>query len=151
MWGFLLRGKIIYHKKPIFYPSQIDFSVWMRYHECMVSRIIFVGVCVGGMAALGSLVFFLLLVNPEYLGFSGFLLFYCSLFVALWSSFFIAGDRFFQRRRGTRGYVLTRRSALAAFVATGSATLAQMSFFSGYTLLALLGVALAAEYWFARR
>lgn len=117
----------------------------------MVSRIIFVGVCVVGMAALGSLVFFLLLVNPEYLGFSGFLLFYCSLFVALWSSFFIAGNRFFQRRRGKRGYALTRRSALAAFVATGSATLAQMNFFSGYTLLALLGAALALEYWFARK
>ncbi|MEK7493597.1 MAG: hypothetical protein AAB630_00410 [Patescibacteria group bacterium] len=117
----------------------------------MVSRIIFLGVCVMGVAALGSLGFFLLMVNPEYLGFSGFLLFYLSLFAALWSSFFILGERFLQRHRGKRRYALARRSALAAVVATGSVTLAQMSFFSGYALLALFGVALAAEYWFARR
>lgn len=104
-----------------------------------------------GVAALGSLGFFLLLVNPEYLGFSGFLLFYLSLFVALWSSFFILGERFLQHHRGKWRYALARRSALAAFVATGSVTLAQMNFFSGYSLVALAGAALVAEYWFARR
>ncbi|MEK7487888.1 MAG: hypothetical protein AAB598_01035 [Patescibacteria group bacterium] len=117
----------------------------------MVSRILFVGVCMAGVVALGSLVFFLLLVNPEYLGFSGFLLFYFSLFVALWSLFFIAGNRFVRHHRGTWKYALVRRSALGAVVATGSVTLAQMNFFSGYALLALIGAVFAAEYWLARR
>lgn len=117
----------------------------------MVSRIIFLGVCVMGVAALGSLGFFLLLVNPEYLGFSGFLLFYLSLFVALWSLFFILGERWLRQHRGKWRYALARRGALGAIVATGSVTLAQMDFFSGYTLLALIGAVLAAEYWFARR
>ncbi len=123
----------------------------MSYYERMVSRIIFVGVCMMGVAALGSLGFFLLLVNPEYLGFSGFLLFYLSLFLALWVLFFIIGNRFFQRRRGKRGYAIARRSALAALVTAGSVTLAQMNFFSGYALLALFGAAFAIEYWLARR
>src|SRR3989344_4012036 len=116
----------------------------------MVSRLLFLGVCVMGVAALGSLVFFLLLGNPEYLGFSGFLLFYLSLFVVLWSSFFIIGGRFLQGHRGKWRYALARRSVLGAFVATGSVALAQMNLFSGYTLLALAGAALATEYWFAR-
>ncbi|MCR4322584.1 MAG: hypothetical protein NUV61_00660 [Candidatus Azambacteria bacterium] len=117
----------------------------------MVSRIIFFVVCVMGVAALGSLGFFLLFVNPEYLGFSGFLLFYSSLFTALWSSFFIVGKRFVRRRRGKKGYMLARRSALAACVVTGGVTLAHADFFSGYALLTLVGVAITAEYWFARK
>lgn len=117
----------------------------------MVSRILFVGVCIAGVAALGSLGFFLLMINPEYLGFSGFLLFYLSLFVALWSLFFIIGERLLRQHRGRWRYALARRSALGAVVATGSVTLAQMNFFSGYTLLALCGAVLATEYWLARR
>lgn len=117
----------------------------------MVSRIIFLGVCVMGVAALCSLVFFLLFVNPEYLGFSGFLIFYFSLFVALWSLFFIAGGLFLRRYRGKRGHALARRSAFLAVIATGSVTLAQMNFFSGYTFFALFGAALALEYWITKK
>jgi len=117
----------------------------------MVSRIIFLGVCVMGVAALGSLGFFIFLVNPEYLGFSGFLLFYLSLLAAVWSLFFILGERWLRQHRGKWRYALARRSVLGAVVVTGSVTFAQMGFFSGYALLALCGAALIAEYWFARR
>lgn len=106
----------------------------------MVSRITFWIVCIACAASLSSLAFFLLFVNPDYIGITGFAAFYASVFAAFWSIMFIAGSLFFERRR-TRAALrqaLVRRTGLFAAGAVGVIALSHLDAFTWY------GVALIA-------
>lgn len=125
----------------------------LRYYMDMVSRITFFGVCVACAASLGSLAFFLFFTNPDYLGISGFAVFYASLFIALWTVFFLAGSRFFARRRVSASLrrSFTRRTALCAGCALSIIGLSQLDILSWYAAGAVVGVAAFIDYRFSGR
>lgn len=119
----------------------------------MVSRVMFFGVCVACAASLGSLAFFLLFTNPDYIGISGFAFFYASLFAALWNILFLAGSFVIHRKRvrASLRHSLVRRSGMCAAVATGSVVLMQLGLFTWYAFLLLVCAAIIIDHRFAGR
>lgn len=119
----------------------------------MVSRITFFGVCVACAASLSSLAFFLFFTNPDYLGISGFAVFYASLFVALWSVLFLVGSRFYARRRVSASLrrSFTRRTALCAGCALSVLGLSHLGLLSWYAAAGVAGVAVFIDYRFSGR
>ncbi|MBI1755462.1 hypothetical protein HY250_03135 [Candidatus Azambacteria bacterium] len=96
--------------------------------------------------------FFLFLVDPAYLSFSGFLLFYLSVFAWVWS-FFLLGGHFLLggRKKRSLGGAFARRTALLALLVATSIFLSHTNLFSLYAFIALLALVIFAEYMFMRR
>lgn len=125
----------------------------MRYHICMVSRIMFWVVCLACAASLSSLAFFLLFVNPDYIGISGFAVFYASLFAALWSIFFLAGSSAIHRKRvrASLRHSLVRRSGLCAACILGIVIFSHLAMLTWYMVALLVCVAIIIDHRFAGR
>lgn len=125
----------------------------MRYHTCMVSRITFWGMCIACAASLGSLAFFLLFVNPDYIGISGFAVFYASLVAALWSIFFIAGSSAIHRKRvrASLRHSLVRRTGLCAVCVSAIVVFSQYDALTWYMVALLVCGAVIIDHRFAGR
>ena len=119
----------------------------------MVSRIMFWIVCIVCAASLGSLVFFLLFVNPDYIGIFGFAVFYASLFAALWSIFLLIGSGFIHRRRvrASLRHSLVRRTGLCAAGVIGIFVFSHLDVLTWYAALLLVCGLIIADHRFAGR
>lgn len=119
----------------------------------MVSRITFWGMCIACAASLGSLAFFLLFVNPDYIGISGFAVFYASLVAALWSIFFIAGSSAIHRKRvrASLRHSLVRRTGLCAVCVSAIVVFSQYDALTWYMVALLACGAVIIDHRFAGR
>lgn len=109
-----------------------------------VSCLFFLSLC--------SLALFVWYVNPAYLDFSGFCLFYVILAVWLWTFFLIVGHVVFGRtqRRGRQGGALARRSALLAVIVASGVFFSQINI-SLYVFAGLCAALVCVEFMLARR
>jgi len=103
------------------------------------------------LLSLGSLLFFLFRIDPEYLNFSGFLLFYALLFAFFWSIFCALGYVINRRKRVPFSRGLLRRSALLSLLVVGGIFLKQFDLFSRYTIGGLAVAVVFVEVVFLRR
>jgi len=112
----------------------------------MASKFVLAGVLLLFLLSLCSLGFFLFFVDPEYLSFSGFALFYVSTFGWLFSIFFLAG--YYARGKHSRVFrrALPRRAGLLALLATGTLFFEHLNILSLYVFGTLLLVLLLVEY-----
>lgn len=119
----------------------------------MVSRIMFWIVCLACAASLGSLAFFLLFVNPDYIGISGFVVFYVALFAALWSIFFLVGSSAIHRKRvrASLRYSLVRRSGLCAACILGIGIFSHLALLTWYVVALFVCAAIIIDHRFAGR
>ena len=100
-----------------------------------------------------SFLFFLIFINPEYLDFSGFLAFYISLLVWIWSLVLLFGyylDKKVQLPDAViKGFV--RRSGLFAGFIIINMLMSQIGLWSVYAMIGLIAVIVAFEYWVRKR
>jgi len=118
----------------------------------MTGKIVFAGALVAFVLSLCSLAFFAWYVDPEYLNFSGFFLFYASLAAWAWSAFYLFGRMLFSTgRKGRHAQVLGRRTALLALLATTFVILSQLRWLSLPVIIGASAGFLAVEYYYVRR
>lgn len=95
-----------------------------------------------------SFLFFLFFVNPEYLDFSGFLAFYISLFAWIWCLILLFSYYLNKKVQLpstiTEGFI--RRSGLFVGFITINAFISQAGWWSVYTALILIILAILADY-----
>ena len=115
-----------------------------------MDRLAVVGTIALFLISAGFLSFFVFFVDPRYLSFSGFIVFYLTLFVLLWSAEY-ATMRFITRKRRGRVAGLSRKCALIAFCITGGALLSHVRWLSVYTILMLIVLAGGIEYYSKKR
>jgi|SRR3972149_3310053 len=105
------------------------------------------------LISLGSFLFFLFFVNPEYLDFSGFLAFYISLLGWAWSLVLLSG--YYIDRKVLLPDAMTksffRRSGLFSGFIIINALMSQIGLWSVYAMIGLVAVIIAFEYWVRKR
>lgn len=118
-----------------------------------MSRITFWGVCIACAASAGSLAFFLLFVNPDYIGISGFAVFYASLFVVVWSGLFLAVSRSIRRKkvRSSLRHSIVRRTGLCAACVVGIIFLSHLDAVTWYGVALLVCGAVIVDHRFSER
>lgn len=116
----------------------------------MMDRLAFIGAVALFVAVASFLLLFVFTVDPRYLTFSGFFVFYLALFAALWSLGYVL-LRFAARNRRKRPVGLARRSALVAFVIVCGVLLSQTRLLSVYAAVAVIALGAAAEYYWYKR
>ncbi len=115
-----------------------------------MDRLAVVGMLVLFLTSTGLLSFFVVSVDPRYLNFSGFSIFYLTLFCAMWSLGY-AAMRYATRNRRGRVAGLARKSALIALCITGGVLLSQARWLSVYTALALVAATGGIEYYYSKK
>lgn len=115
-----------------------------------MDRLAVIGVIALFVAVVSFLLLFVFTVDPRYLTFSGFFVFYLALFVALWSLGY-ALMRFAVRNRRRRPAGFARRSALLALVIVSGVLLSQMRLLSIYSVLILIVLGAGAEYYLYKK
>ena len=116
----------------------------------MMDRLAFIGAIALFIAVASFLLLFVFTVDPRYLTFSGYFVFYLALFVALWSLGY-AVARFAMRNRRRRPAGLARRSALLALIIAGGVLLSQTRLLSIYSVLILIALGAGIEYYLYKR
>lgn len=107
---------------------------WYRIHYIM-ARIAIFGVWFVLVVSFSSLLFFVFLVNPKYLSFTGFLVFYAAVFGFLWGAFLLLWN-YLKKKRGRRGGLgdVSRQAVFLAMCAVIVLFFSQMNVLSLYVL-----------------
>ena len=105
------------------------------------------------LISLGSFLFFLFFVNPEYLDFSGFLAFYISLLGWAWSLVLLSG--YYIDRKVLLPDAMTksffRRSGLFSGFIIINVLMSQIGLWSVYAMIGLTVIIIVSEYWVRKR
>src|SRR3989338_2220418 len=116
----------------------------------MGSRVVLILSFLAFIVSTAFLSFFVFSVDPRYLNFSGFLVFYLALFIAAWSAAYILVRWSMRNRRGNVAG-LARRTALVALCVTGGVLLSQLRWLSVYALFVLVALAGGIEYYYSKK
>jgi len=115
-----------------------------------MDRLAVVGTVTLFLVSVSFLSFFVFSVDPRYLNFSGFLVFYLALFCAAWSAGYMLVRWSMRNRRGSVPGI-ARRTALVALCIAGGVLLGQLRWLSVYTALGLIAAAGGIEYYYSKK
>lgn len=112
----------------------------------MKERFALIGAVVLFVITISFLSFFVFITDPRFLTFSGFFVFYSTLFLSLWSFGYII-SRFIVRKRRRVPDGLVRRNIVISCIIISAIVLSQMRLMSVYVILVLVVFGVGIEYY----